>query len=463
MPNNRVVYFLCIAATCLAIVTIPSCRKAQPFDSDLNEWFSGGKQTIFGQSSGAFSNIFPSISALRDMDHEIGDKAFEATFVSAPAPKMPGLGPLFNSVSCTSCHVADGRGKPPLTPTEGLTSLLIRISIPGMDAHGGPLAVPGFGGQLQQKAIAGVLPEANVSVSYETMEKQFADGTSYVLNKPSYHISNSYIPLPSDVLVSPRVAPPVFGLGLLQAINEQDIVMNADEFDSNNDGISGKANYVWSYELNKKMLGRFGWKAASPSVIEQSAGAYNQDMGITSFIFPLESSFEQLQDDKLNDGKEVSDSLLYAVDIYIRTLAVPGRRNADDVNVIKGKQLFVQAKCVNCHTPSFETGVHVNFAEVSSQKIYPYSDLLLHDMGAGLADNRPDYLANGNEWRTSPLWGIGLTNAVNGHSNFLHDGRAKNLMEAIMWHGGEAEVSRKAVENFSKEQRNLLLLFLESL
>ena len=264
-------------------------------------------------------------------------------------------------------------------------------------------------------------------------------------------------------MMSPRIAPPIFGLGLLEAVDEVDILALADTEDTNGDGISGKPNYAWNIEEGKKTLGRFGWKAANPSILQQAAGAYNEDIGITSFIFPNESSTNQSQYDGLDDEYEVSDSILHAVAFYIRTLAVPSRRNADDEEVLAGKKIFIDAKCSACHIPRLRTKTDVSFPEISNQIIFPYTDLLVHDMGPDLADNRPDYDADGQEWRTSPLWGIGLTRVVNGHQNFLHDGRARTLTEAIMWHGGEAAQSKQFVTNLSRTDRDALIKFIESL
>lgn len=445
------------------IFAIYSCIEPEPLtESDYNEWLSGGSQTVFNSGSGAFSSAFPVLAESRMEVHEVGDGAFEQTFVSAPAPINPGLGPIFNNVSCTSCHINDGRGKPPVNG-EQLSSLLIRLSIPGTDPHGGPNPAPGFGGQLQQRGIFGVAAEAYMKIEYTETEYSFGDGEKYTLRNPIYTLENPYIALPAGLMISPRVAPPVFGLGLLEAIDEADIVAAADVNDVNGDGISGKPNYAWNVVEGKKTLGRFGWKAANPSLLQQSAGAYNEDMGITSFVFPKESSNDQTQYDGRSDEYEVSDSLLHAVEFYIRTLAVPARRNADNATVLRGKQLFTEAKCAACHTPRLRTKVNVAFPEISNQVIFPYTDMLVHDMGPELADNRPDFDADGQEWRTSPLWGIGLTRVVNGHQNFLHDGRARTLMEAIMWHGGEGEQSREFVRTLEKSDRDALIKFLESL
>jgi CxxC motif-containing protein (DUF1111 family) len=456
--------FITRSAVALGILLVVySCIEPDPLsETDFNEWLSGGSQTVFDAGAGAFSTIFPNLAEAREEVHEVGDLAFEQTFVSAPALINPGLGPIFNNVSCTSCHINDGRGKPPVNG-EQISSLLIRLSVPGEGPHGGPNPAPGFGGQLQQRGIFGVAPEAAIKVIYTEQTFQFSDGNTYSLRYPTYSLENPYQALPADLMLSPRVAPPVFGLGLLEAIAEQDILANADEEDLDGDGISGKPNYVWSVVDNKTVLGRFGWKAGNPSLLQQSAGAYNEDMGITSFVFPEESARNQIQYDQLEDEYEVSDSILHAVAFYIRTLGVPARRSADKPEVIRGKQLFMDAKCGSCHIPRHRTRTDVSFPEISNQVIFPYTDMLLHDMGEGLADNRPDFHADGNEWRTPPLWGIGLTKVVNGHQNFLHDGRARTLMEAILWHDGEAVQAKEYVRNLSASDRDALVRFLESL
>jgi CxxC motif-containing protein (DUF1111 family) len=255
----------------------------------------------------------------------------------------------------------------------------------------------------------------------------------------------------------------VFGLGLLEAIPEATILALADEGDQDGDGISGKANYVWDVQKNGLSLGRFGWKANQPTLIQQVASAYHDDMGITTSLLPRENSDGQSQYDGRGDDPELSDEILDVVTFYVQTLAVPARRDLDDPLVQRGEQLFDNARCSACHIPTLQTGTLSDVPEVSNQTIQPFTDLLLHDMGPGLADNRPDFLATGSEWRTPPLWGIGLVKVVNGHTNFLHDGRARGLLEAILWHGGEAEQSREAVQEMSTNDRDALIAFLESL
>lgn len=445
------------------MLVVVSCRKYDEAYSDpAEEWLSGGEQTFVDAGVGSFGHMFHGMDAKQEQNHEVGDKAFGATFVTAPAVINSGLGPIYNNVACASCHISDGRGRPPVG-SEPLTSMLFRVSIPGANQHGGPNPAPGFGGQFQPRAVAGRPAEGDILMQYTAVDGTYGDGSAYSLRKPSYQIISPYTSLPANVLLSPRVAPAVFGLGLLEAIPDVDIMSYADEGDANGDGISGKVNMVWDVLSNSYRIGRFGWKAGQPSVLQQTAGAYNEDIGITNFVFPVESSFNQPQYDGLNDDTELKDSILYAVAFYMQTLGVPARRNFSDPAVIQGKKIFNAIQCGACHISQRKTKVDVTFSCMSNQTIFPYTDLLLHDMGTGLSDNRPEFMANGNEWRTPPLWGIGLTRKVNGHEYFLHDGRARNLTEAILWHGGEAEASKEKFRNLSADDRQALIKFLESL
>ena len=453
---------LVLSITVLSIAVFTKCNKASLFpESGYDDRLSGGFATVFDETSKAFSHP---VNGLSDHDahiHELGDAAFEQTFVTAPAPVNSGLGTIFNNVSCISCHHNDGKG----TPTLGFTtsSMLLRISIPGIDTHGGPLDAPGFGTQLQDQAIFGKQPEVNTSINYSDKIVTYPDGSSVVLRNPSYTITNSYIPLPAGYMISPRMAPPVFGAGLLENIPESTILSFADENDANGDGISGKPNYVYNSYSGKTELGRFGLKANNPNILLQVAGAYQQDIGITNYVFKNESSAGQSQSDGLNDDPELPDSILNAVAFYVRTLAVPARRNTTDPDIMAGEKIFTQINCSGCHKPTVQTGVNVAYPYLSNQRIHPYTDLLLHDMGDALADNRPDFLATGKEWRTAPLWGIGLFQKTNGVPFYLHDGRARTLEEAILWHGGEAEKSKQQFMQLSQSDRSKLIKFLNSL
>ena len=463
-------FYSLLFVTFLVSILLSACDSESPVTVESTPVFStselsGGETTVFDASSHAFSIPAPNLSAAALEKHLEGDVEFEAVFVTAPAVVNPGLGPIYNNVSCINCHSRDGRGRPPEVD-EGLVSLLFRLSLPkAEDSIDGkpPTPVPGFGTQLNNRAIVDADPEGKVKIDYTEQTLTTADGTRVHLRYPNYTITETYQPLPEDVEVSPRVAPVVFGLGLLEAIPEDAILAYADEVDADGDGISGKPNYVWDVAAQRYTLGRFGWKANQPTLLQQVAAAYNDDMGITTSLFMVENSAGQSQLTEHSATPEVSDEILEVVTFYVQTLAVPARRNVDDPQVKQGEQLFAEAQCASCHIPTLRTGVLTGVPSVSNQTIHPYTDLLLHDMGAELADNRPDFHANGREWRTPPLWGIGLVKRVNGHTNFLHDGRARDLMEAILWHGGEAKASRQTVEQMSKTERDALIAFLESL
>ncbi|MBS1746855.1 MAG: thiol oxidoreductase [Bacteroidetes bacterium] len=444
------------------IATLTRCNKADVFPDDgYDSRLSGGAATVFDATSKAFTHPISGMSARNLQFHELGDAQFEQTFVSAPAPVNSGLGPVFNNVSCISCHHNDGKG----TPTAGFnnSSLLIRLSLPGKDANNGPLPIPGFGSQLQDKSVFSSMPEAQVNISYTDVPVTYPDGTVVTLRKPSYQLVNPYIPLPATYELSPRMAPPVFGVGLLQAIPESTILSFADPDDLNGDGISGRPNYVYNDVTKTTDLGRFGLKANVDDLAHQVAFAFQQDMGVTNYIEPQESTEGQLQYDKLSDDPELPDSIINSVIFYVKSLAVPARRNVTDPDVKAGEQLFAQISCAKCHIPTIQTGVDLSLPQISNQRIHPYTDLLLHDMGEGLGDGRPDFLATGTEWRTMPLWGIGLFPKTNGTPFYLHDGRARTIEEAILWHGGEAENAKQQYMNLNKTDRDKILKFLNSL
>jgi CxxC motif-containing protein (DUF1111 family) len=432
-----------------------------PDGPDDDVALSGGATTIFDATSMAFTFPAPNLGDLAR--HLEGDAAFDAAFVAAPAVVHAGLGPVFNHNACVACHVNNGRGRPP-EPGRDPQSLLLRISVPGTDSDGsgGPNPVPGFGAQLNDKAIFDVQPEASVRVSYSEATYAFDDGTPYHLRTPTFTISNAYIPWPSDAMVSPRVALPIFGRGLLEAIPEEVILALADESDADGDGISGRPNWVYDYEAGRDALGRFGWKANQPNLDQQTAAAYRNDMGVTNPVFTTDSAAGQPQSDGQDDDPELSEQVMRDAAFYTRTLAVPARRNVSDPTVQRGERLFEEARCAVCHVPSMSTGPALE-PSLANQRIRPYTDLLLHDMGAELADDRPDFLADGREWRTPPLWGLGLTRVVQGETFLLHDGRARNILEAVMWHGGEGEFSREFVRGLSEDERGALITFLESL
>jgi CxxC motif-containing protein (DUF1111 family) len=436
-------------------------NKLSTIEHESSEWLSGGAQTTFVTSSGAYSQGFTGLSGTKSFTHDLGDAEFEKTFNSDPNQANYGLGPIFNSQSCVSCHAGNGGGK---APNAGgtFTSLLLRISIPGNGEHGTPNPVPNFGTQLQQHGTLGTAQESDITISYNEFTYQFFDGESYTLREPLINITNPYTTFDNTAMISPRIALPLIGLGLLEAISATEIINRSDEFDSNGDGVSGKPNFVYDRLSKSTKLGRFGWKASQPSLIQQVASAFLEDIGITSFLFKNETTLGQSQHN-FPLKYDLYDSTLYAVAYYMKTLQVPVRRNLTDENVIRGKSLFTSAGCISCHVSKHRTEVNMLSPETSNQVIYPYTDLLLHDMGSGLADNRPDNLATGYEWRTPALWGVGLASIVTGSVNLLHDGRARNFTEAIMWHGGEASNAKQKFESMPKTDRDALRAFLKSL
>ncbi len=451
----------------VAFLLAAACTS-NPDGIDPSEVFDellGGETTAFSDGGNAFELSARNLPNEQRRIFEVGDSFFNQNWVTAPASTdaRDGLGPTFNALSCSSCHSHDGRGKPPDGDGDPERGLLFRLSVPGPD---GPSPEPAYGGQLQDRAIISAKPEGRMVVRYEEIEGAYADGTPYSLRRPAYSVEDlAFGPMSPGVMISPRVAPAIIGMGLLEAVPAETILTRADPEDHDGDGISGRPNMVWDVRSQSFVLGRFGWKANQPSVEQQVAGAFNGDIGITSVLFPEENCpapQSACASAPSGGSPELTEDRLNKVALYSRTLAVPAMRNAADPTVLKGAELFVATGCSVCHTPMHVTGDHTIDA-LSGQTIYPYTDLLLHDMGEGLSDNRPDFEARGVEWRTPPLWGIGLVEEVNGHTMFLHDGRARNLAEAILWHDGEAAASKDGFVGLSKDERDALVFFLESI
>lgn len=433
--------------------------------------FSGGEQaTSFKFTRTAFAQPIPNLDRQRRRVFSFGDRLFNTQWVQAPGsvPSLDGLGPLFNRSSCAGCHIRDGRGRPPIEGETRMLSKLIRLSVPGQNEHGGPLPHPVYGGQFQEQGILGVDAEGKTRITWQEEPGQFADGTSYSLRRPSYEFTDlGYGPLGEETLFSPRVSPAVFGLELLENIPEEDVLQSADPDDADGDGISGRPNYVWNEEAQAKTLGRFGWKANEPTLKQQIAGAFNGDIGLTTPIFQNHSCSEAQPDCQeaatLGNAPDVSAEFLDKITTYVGLLAVPGRREVEGALEQKGERLFYQGQCASCHLPQQVTGNSSVNEEYNNQVIHPYTDLLLHDMGPALADLRPDFEATGHEWRTPPLWGVGLVGTTNDHTFYLHDGRARNLLEAVLWHDGEAQRSKEFVQQLDSDDRDALLAFLASL
>lgn len=445
---------------------------------------SAGAATVRAMTTAdAFSQPSGNITFEDQLDFRVGNGLFRKLWVSSPSSTLAsdGLGPLYNARSCQRCHIKDGRGHPPEDGDSNAISMFLRVSIPGPEKAAiaaikdyiATLPDPTYGTQLQDFGVQGHVSEYHLKISYAEKIVTLADGTQVSLRQPTYTAANlGYGPLHPDAMLSPRVAPQMIGLGLLEAIPASDILAGADPDDVDRDGISGRLNVVWSVEFDQPMLGRFGLKAGSPTVKQQSAEAFAGDIGISSPLFPSgagECTAAQtvcqnaLHGDGDDRGTEVDAEALELVTFYSRNLAVPARRGAEDPLVLRGKQVFYDTGCTSCHTPSFVTHRLEDQPAQSFQLIWPYSDMLLHNMGPDLADNRPEARATGQEWRTPPLWGIGLTQQVSGHSYFLHDGRARSLLEAVLWHGGEAEAQRDAIIEMQAEDRAALIAFLKSL
>ena len=448
-----------------------ACRPEDSPSIDPDKALSGGPLlTTFDASENAFGHQANGLTFTEDGRFVSGNSLFQSNWVTAPASvqSLDGLGPMFNVSSCGGCHFKDGRAKPVWESNAPQNGLLFRLSVPGMELHGGPLGEPNYGEQLQDRAILDAKIEGKISITYTEIPGNYPDGSAYSLRKPAYTPEGlNFGDLQPDYMLSPRIAQQLSGLGLLEALPENSILALSDPADANGDGISGRPNYVWDASLQKNVLGRFGWKANQPNLKQQTAAAFNGDIGITSSIFPLEGftpAQQQLYAQIPNGGSpELSDEQLEKVSFYLQVLAVPARRDLNDAQAQNGEILFAKIGCGKCHSPLLETDDSHPIAVLRNTKIRPYTDLLLHDMGPELADGRPDFLADGQEWRTQPLWGIGMIRTVNKHQFLLHDGRARNIEEAILWHGGEAQSSREAFKSLKKQERDDLLRFLERL
>lgn len=548
---------------CHAADEIPALIQAREIPIDFSqipipEWATvtrlAGEATNvdMANSSNAFSSPSIGLSEAELKLHMQGDTFFEQGFVAAPNTDFPdfsGLGPVFNSNSCESCHQKDGRFNLPSVPAGEKIKLansgvFFRISIENESTYqgssgsvkksaennwGAPTPVPDYSDQLFHRAASRQLPirqkttendgnawasiqsgQADVWLSIEKAHTvTYADGTQVALTQPKLWVDNPYDApddgrvfneiavsadaksrlFKPDVRLSPRIGAPVFGLGLLEAIDKEDILSRINSDGRSNKGITGKPNWVYDADKHKTCmaanncednppisLGLYGWKGSTPSVKQQSMGALRGDIGVTNSMFgdeaiagtALWNALLAADNDFANHVKaskapESTAKFDEAIVFYAETLAVPAREHTDDPDVIKGAQLFELANCTGCHRPKYVTGSSSKIASFRNQEIYPFTDLLLHDMGEGLADNRQDFEANGREWRTTALWGIGKTKTVNASAGFLHDGRAKTIEEAILWHGGEAESSRQYFRQLSKENRQRLLKFLQSL
>ena len=488
MPHSLcpLLFFTLLLTSVNAVTAVP--EAAVDFTrAEADEQFPGGTSTSDKRGKRAFLQPAANLSFENKLDFKIGQSIFAKLWVFSPSSTSAsdGLGPLHNARSCMGCHIRGGRGHVPEGnwPIDNAISMLMRLSIEPQNSQQRALlasgkipfiAEPSYGAQLQDFAMQGMPAEGRINISYRELPQTLADGTIVSLRQPSYSITElNFGPLHPATKTSVRIANPMLGLGLLEAISERDILSLVDAEDANEDGISGRPNRVWQQRSQSIVLGRFGWKAGNPSISQQNSAAFATDMGLSTLLFKDayrgDCTVVQQQCMDAPDGRsahlaglEVAPQMSQMLDLFVRNIAVPRRRNVADTQVLAGKRLFYDSACSACHQPNFITGEDAG-AEQAGQLIWPYTDLLLHDMGEGLADHRPEFQASGSEWRTAPLWGLGSTAAVSGKTEFLHDGRARTLLEAILWHGGEATASRNKVVNMSRSQRAALLAFLESL
>ena len=406
----------------------------------------------------------------------------------SPMFREGALGPRYSATSCIRCHMQDGRGRLP-QPGDNLLNTVFNIGIPGSNQFGEPNPHPLYGSQFDIDSVDGTQPEGRVTLDWEFIDGAFDDGTPYQLRRPIYTFRDTaYGSLGTNVpdefstpgyqgeaVVSARMTPMLTGVGLLEAVSESAILANVDIDDSNGDGISGRRNIVWDRTLGTEVTGRFGWKAGQPSLIQQAAVAFSRDMGMTNPVYPLADCGEsQPGCESAPNTPDVDAGELDLVAQYLHGLVPPPRVNHEDPDAINGMHLFKEANCNACHVPSLKTDQSHHIATYRDQEIEAFTDLLLHDMGEGLADSQSEFAASGSEWRTAPLWGLAYVRYAMGlpetcedpweggaEPNFLHDGRARSIMEAILWHGGEATASRNAVLAMSATDREALVRYVE--
>ena len=438
----------------------------------------GGETSNQVENKNSFSLSSRNLEEHMRINFLVGNALFERMWEDSSISKniaKDGLGPFFSARSCESCHINDGRGHIPLTNKEDKISVVIQISqnIEQPNDYIKNIEDDTYGGQISEFAVKDVLKEADIIIDYKYSLEMYEDGRVVELRRPIIKIDNlNYGDFNESTTFSARIAQPMIGLGLIEYISDQSLLMNEDINDTNNDGVSGKANKVWDIENEKLAIGRFGWKAAQPSVYQQTADAFYHDMGLSNKLYsnPFNCTSKQVECAKAISGNseeyddlEVSNDQLDLVTFYSSQLGVPARRSINAENVKKGKEIFFALNCNSCHVESFTTGDTGSHANLNNQIIYPYSDFLLHDMGESLSDGVSEFFAQGSEWRTPPLWGIGLTSIVSDEYGYLHDGRARTIEEAILWHGGEANEIIQNYKKLKKNEVNQLLSFINSL
>ena len=438
---------------------------------------SAGSFTIRRFDDQAFSEPASVLTAKQRQLFMAGRSVFKRQWASVNSLNGDwGLGPTFVADRCSACHVNTGRGSPPPSSGEQLLSMLVRLSIPGIGEHGGPQPHPHYGDQFQNRSLDGrnvdlayagapVPNEADLFLDWQERIVAFADEETVMLRKPTLRIENlKFGDLDSSVMTSLRIAQPLVGIGFLEAVPEETILAIARKQRAQN--FNGRPNRVWDAVNRRMALGRFGWKANVPTLKQQIAAAALGDIGVNSHLYP-EQNCPPVQTvcAKLLPGNvpEIIDHEIDALELWLQALAVPARRDVNDASVRRGAELFATAQCAVCHVPELRTGRFPKLPQLADQVFHAYTDLLLHDMGDELADGRPDFAAGERDWRTPALWGLGLSQTVSGSTAMLHDGRARTVAEAILWHGGEAGNSRETFRNMRKDEREALVKFVESI
>ena len=486
MKSNQ--YWVIALVACLSC-----CSKVSAPDFEQAEHLPAGGMTGKGLSDRSFVQVGRNVNRKEELTFWTGFSLFRDPWVIAPSSTKDrdGLGPLFNTRSCISCHTSGGKGP---APTQGISkpsALVIRFGSAEHNIFSDPI----YGAQLQPRAIAvthssiqpDLLGEAKLQLSTKEIYGNYADGTPYTLRQPRYQLTDlAYGDLDSRTVLSPRFSPVIYGVGLLDAISKHDLLTQEDINDNNQDGISAKYNRVPIMPSNHNTaefhgsvenvtdagligIGRFGHKAKQPSLHQQVAAAFRDDIGITNTLFVSEScSIEQANCHSASvigghQSVEIPDKLLDLVTQFNQLIAVPPARNLDSAKAQQGRELFYQLGCESCHTASYTTDAEYPHESLANQKIWPYTNLALHDMGERLADGVNEYAADGREWRTPPLWGIGARKNMRNKNLFLHDGRATTVAEAILWHGGEAQASQQSFMQLEQAQRNALLAFLDAI
>jgi CxxC motif-containing protein (DUF1111 family) len=427
----------------IALCALAACGDTAPADPEDRQ---GGETTVDDRTRDAFTHAAANLTEDQRHVFQAGRGPFDFHW------EIPLLGPLFNNDACFGCHGSNGRGLSLIGNGALQSQGLLRVSlIDGTpDVPGGDVPVPGLGLQLQDHATVG-LPEVFVTQSWVEHAEHYGDGEAVMLREPRVDATRpDHSELGPDVRMSYRQAPGVFGLGLLEAVPDATLAALADPDDNDGDGVSGRTNVVWDPDRQAMAIGRFGHKATVSTLREQTAGAFATDMGLSNKRFPEPDGMRDVADDQF-------EQTLF----FVSTIAVPAAAPQTAASR-RGRGLFDDFGCATCHVPTLVTGDHA-IPQLAHQTIHPYTDLLLHDVGDLLTDARRDFLAEGVEWRTPPLWGLGLVQTVAPDATFLHDGRARTFAEAILWHGGEAQAAREAFRLATKQQRAALIGFLQTL